>query len=88
MNTIRILPDDMLIESAPDETLLQASLRSGIMMEDIKIPRCRIADTRYRPLLADTGSSHCDRVICMCSATARRIGRSVEAVSNCLPTDL
>jgi len=30
MNTIRVLPEDVLIESAPGETLLQASLRSGI----------------------------------------------------------
>jgi len=28
MNTIRVLPEDVLIESAPGETLLQASLRS------------------------------------------------------------
>lgn len=30
MATIRILPDDVLIESAPGETLLDASLRSGV----------------------------------------------------------
>jgi len=30
MTTIRILPDDVLIESAPGETLLDVSLRSGI----------------------------------------------------------
>jgi len=30
MATIRILPDDMLIESAPGETLLDASLRRGV----------------------------------------------------------
>jgi adenylate cyclase len=31
MATIRILPDDVLIESLPGETLLDASLRSGVM---------------------------------------------------------
>ena len=30
MATIRILPDDVLIESAPDESLLDASLRAGV----------------------------------------------------------
>jgi adenylate cyclase len=30
MTTIRILPDDVLIESAPGETLLDASLRAGV----------------------------------------------------------